>query len=114
MLEHCWKRHSKPKLNAYLQTFFWGLAHRPNHFNIPCYLSLNMLLAIGIPLPSLKQSHQNDLKSLYYNVHEMQKIAKKAFPSFSESLEGMVMKNFLGLRPRPPDFSSAAYASGIL
>ena len=47
MLEHCWKRHSKAKLNACLQTFSWGLVpFRTTHFNIPCYLSLDMLLSI--------------------------------------------------------------------
>ena len=53
-----------------------------------------MPLAIGILLPLLKQSHQNDLKSLYHNVHEMQNIAKKSVSIISEHLKGVVTKNF--------------------
>ena len=41
----------------------------------------------------------------------MQNVAEKGVPPFSERLKGVVTKNFLELRPRPPHFSSAAYAS---
>ena len=74
MLERCWKRHSKPNLNAYLQSFQYPLLSQPGHatgYMDPCLLSL------------LKQSHQNGLKSLHHNVHEMIQIATNI--SFAEA-----------------------------
>ena len=39
----------------------------------------------------------------------MEKRLKREFPSFSKHLKGMVTNNLLGLSPRPPQSSSAAY-----
>ena len=39
-------------------------------------------------LPLLKQSHQNDLRSLYHNVHEMQNITKKGVSLIFRASEG--------------------------
>ena len=74
MLEHCWKRHSKPKLNAYLETFFWGLAPRTQSFPYPLLSKLEHTTGYrdSCVLPLLKQSH------------------------FSERLKGVAIKNFSG------------------
>ena len=79
-------------------------------------------------LPLLEQSHQNNLNSLYHNVHEMQNITKKGISLIFQASEGHGHQKFSGATSQKITsrrhvtsrhdwghvtyFSSAAYASG--
>ena len=86
MLEHCWKRHFKQsRIRMHIQKLSWSHAPQTRSFQYPLLSHLGHAADHRDPclLPLLKKSHQNDLKSLYHNVHEVIQIATTM--SFAEA-----------------------------